>query len=225
MRPITTRNVTVNTAKVVTIGLLLALPLFYTVQTRQAAYLAMHVSYCVWYLVKQAIMGEPVFRERDTPLEFAVGVATVGVFYALPGWLAFMNPEPVTNVVLAASIVLFYFGSLLNSGADIQKTSTLSLRQGLITDRFWRLSRNINYFGDLLRYSAFALLSGSPWSWAVVLTVLAIDVGRMRRKQASLARHPGFAAYRDTVPALVPFARLPFGRTVPVPDEPPRSVL
>jgi protein-S-isoprenylcysteine O-methyltransferase Ste14 len=225
MRPVTTRNVTVNTAKVVTIALLLVLPLFYAVQARQAVYLAMHVSYCVWYLVKQAIMGEPVFRERDTPVDFVVGVATVGVFYSLPGWLAFMNPEPVTNVVLAASIVLFYFGSLLNSGADIQKTTTLALRQGLITDRFWRLSRNINYFGDLLRYSAFALLSGSPWSWAVVLTVLAIDVGRMRGKQASLARHPDYPAYRDAVPALVPFARLPFGRTEPAPDEPPRSAL
>jgi protein-S-isoprenylcysteine O-methyltransferase Ste14 len=226
-RPFTTRNVTVNTGKVITIVLLLALPLFYAVQTRQAAYLAMHVSYCVWYLAKQAIVREPVFRERDTPVDFVVGVAIVGVFYALPGWLAFMNPEPVTNVVLAASIVLFYFGSLLNSSADVQKTTALRLQKGLITDGFWRLSRNINYFGDLLRYSAFALLSGSPWSWAVVLTVLAIDVGRMRAKQASLARHPGFAAYRDGVPALVPFVRLPFARKgpVPLPAEPPESVL
>ena len=193
---ITSRNTSVNVAKVVTILCLLALPLFYPIHTRQAAYLALQVSYCVWYLMKQAIMREPVFKERDSLLDAIQVVAIVGVFYALPGWLAFMNPEPVGDAILAASIALFFFGSVINTGADVQKTTTLRLRQGLITDGFWRLSRNINYFGDVLRYSAFALIAGSIWAWAVPITVLAIDLGRMRKKDASLARLPGYAAYR-----------------------------
>lgn len=202
---VTTRNTSVNVAKVVTIVCLLALPLFYAIHTRQAAYLALQVSYCVWYLMKQAIMREPVFRERDSLLDAIGVVAIVGVFYALPGWLAFVNPEPVGDAILAASIALFFFGSVINTGSDVQKTTVLRLRQGLITDGFWRLSRNINYFGDVLRYSAFALIAGSIWAWAVPITVLAIDLGRMRKKDASLARLSGYGAYRSSVPALIPF--------------------
>ena len=224
-RKVTTRNVSVNIAKVVTIVLLLALPLFYPVGIRQWAYLAMQVSYCTWYLLKQAIVREPVFRERDSPLEVAMVIGSVGVFYALPGWLVFMNPEPVSGLVLGASIVLFYFGSLLNSSADVQKTYTLRAQRGLITNGFWGLSRNINYFGDIVRYSAFALLSGSIWSWTVVATVLVIDLGRMRGKQASLARYPGFAAYRRAVPALVPFLKLPASAPPLVAEEPVEQVV
>jgi hypothetical protein len=45
MNKITTRNVSVNAAKVVTILCLLGLPFLYEVHTRQAVYLAIHVSY------------------------------------------------------------------------------------------------------------------------------------------------------------------------------------
>jgi protein-S-isoprenylcysteine O-methyltransferase Ste14/uncharacterized protein YndB with AHSA1/START domain len=208
MNKITTRNVSVNVAKVVTLVCLLSLPFFFAVQARQAVYLALHVSYCVWYLLKQVILREAVFRERDSAPEFVMVVAVVGVVYALPGWLAFRNPTPVTNLELAASVALFFFGSVINSGADVQKITALRLHRGLITDGFWALSRNINYFGDLLRYSAFALLSGSAWSWLVVLIVLGIDVGRMRNKAQSLSRFPEYAAYRSSVPALLPLARM-----------------
>jgi protein-S-isoprenylcysteine O-methyltransferase Ste14/uncharacterized protein YndB with AHSA1/START domain len=204
MTKITTRNVSVNVAKVVTILCLLGLPLFHEVHARQAVYLALHVSYCVWYLLKQIILRETIFRERDSALELVMVVGMVGVFYALPGWLAFRNPTPVTNLELAASVPLFFFGSVINTGADVQKITALRLRSGLITDGFWALSRNINYFGDLMRYAAFALLSGSAWSWLVVLFVLSIDLDRMRSKAKLLARYPEYAAYQRNVSALVP---------------------
>jgi protein-S-isoprenylcysteine O-methyltransferase Ste14/uncharacterized protein YndB with AHSA1/START domain len=204
MNKITTRNVSVNAAKVVTLACLLSLPFFFEVQARQAVYLAMHVSYCVWYLLKQVILREAVFRERDSAPEFVMVVAVVGVVYALPGWLAFRNPAPVSDLTLAASVALFFFGSVINSGADVQKITALRLRPGLITDGFWRLSRNINYFGDLLRYSAFALLSGSAWAWLVVLLVLGANVDRMRKKAKSLSRYPDYAAYQRNVPVLLP---------------------
>ena len=215
MRPITTRTVSVNIAKVVTVICLLTLPFLYPVHARQAAYLALQVSYCGWFLLKQAILREPLYRERDSAPQVAMVVALVGVFYALPGWLAFTNPDPVSEVVLAASVALFFFGSMINSGADIQKSAALRARPGLVTDGFWRLSRNINYFGDLLRYSAFALLSGSPWSWSVVLVVLGISLGRMRMKEASLSRYADYAAYRRGVPSLIPIPFFPLLRQGP----------
>jgi len=204
MHKITTRNVSVNVAKVVTILCLLSLPFFYEVHARQAVYLAMHVSYCAWYLLKQAILREAVFRERDSALELVIVVVMIGVVYALPGWLAFRNTTPVSNLELVAGVTLFFFGSVINSSADVQKITALRLRPGLITDGFWGLSRNINYFGDLMRYSAFALLSGSAWSWLVVLFVLGNNLDRMRKKAQSLSRYPEYAAYQRNVPALLP---------------------
>jgi steroid 5-alpha reductase family enzyme len=215
MSKITTRNVSVNVAKVVTILCLLALPFFYELHTRQAVYLAMHVSYCVWYLLKQVIMRERIFHEQDNVVDFIMVVAMVGVFYALPGWLAFRNTTPAGDLELAASVALFFFGSVINTGADVQKIAALRLRPELITDGFWALSRNINYFGDLMRYSAFALLSGSAWSWLVVLVVLGIDAGRMRQKAGSLSRYPEYAAYQGNVPALLPLGSLRRVRRIP----------
>ncbi len=209
MQPITTRTVSVNIAKVVTVMCLLTLPFLYSVHTRQVVYLALHVSYIAWFLLKQAIFREPLYRERDSAPQVVMVVALVGVFYALPGWLAFTNTEPVNELVLAASVALFFFGSMLNSGADIQKSAALRARPSLVTDSFWSLSRNINYFGDLMRYSAFAVLSGSLWSWSVVLVVLGISLNRMRMKEASLSRYPDYTAYRRCVPILVP---MPFYR-------------
>jgi protein-S-isoprenylcysteine O-methyltransferase Ste14 len=207
-RKITTRNVSVNIAKVVTIFCLLALPFLYPLSIRAAVYLAMHVSYCMWYLLKQLIMGEPVFRERDSIFDVGLVVASVGVFYTLPGWLAFTNPQPVSQLVLGVSVSLFFFGSVINSSADVQKSASLRVRPGLITDGFWRLSRNINYFGNLMRYSSFALLAGSVWAWSVVLFVLVIDIDRMRKKSASLSRYPEYRTYSEKVPALLPYGFL-----------------
>lgn len=204
-RKVTTRNVSVNIAKVVTIACLLVLPVFYPITTRAAVYLGMHLSYCVWYLLKQGILEEPVFREQDSILDVLMVITSVGVFYVLPGWLAFTNSQPVSNLVLALSVVLFFFGSVVNSSADVQKSTALKLQQGLITGGFWRLSRNINYFGDLIRYSAFALLAGSLWAWSVVLFVLVVDLDRMRKKSTSLSRYPDYQAYRTNVPALLPY--------------------
>lgn len=214
-RKVTTRNVSVNIAKVVTIACLLALPFFYPITTRAAVYLGMHLSYCLWYLLKQLILQEPVFREQDSILDVAIVIASVGVFYALPGWLAFTNPQPVSNLVLALSVVFFFFGSVINSSADVQKSTALRLGSGLITSGFWRLSRNINYFGDLLRYSAFALLAGSLWAWAVVLFVLVVDLDRMRKKSASLSRYSGYQTYTENVPALLPYGFLRWSKPDP----------
>jgi len=79
MQPITTRTVSVNIAKVVTVMCLLTLPFLYSVHTRQVVYLALHVSYIAWFLLKQAIFREPLYRERDSAPQLIMVVALVGV--------------------------------------------------------------------------------------------------------------------------------------------------
>ena len=70
------------------------------------------------------------------------------------------------------------------------------------------LARNINFFGELLIYLAFALLAWT-WAWAP-LAVLALWIGfvwlpRMRAKERLLATLPGYEEYRRRSKYWIPF--------------------
>ena len=97
--------------------------------------------------------------------------------------------------------VFFHFGS------DMQKHATLTARpKELITTGFFRLSRNPNYFGELLIYLGFGLLA---MHW-LPIAILAGWVGggwipRMVKKDRSLARYPEFSDYKRRTRMPVPF--------------------
>jgi Protein of unknown function (DUF1295) len=90
-------------------------------------------------------------------------------------------------------------------GGDAQKYYTLRLRPGLIDDGLFARTRNPNYLGEILIYTAFAGLS---WHWLpfVVLGawVFGFFLRNMLAKDKSLARHPGFAAYKARSGLLLP---------------------
>jgi protein-S-isoprenylcysteine O-methyltransferase Ste14 len=75
----------------------------------------------------------------------------------------------------------------------------------LIDAGFFARSRNTNYLGELLTYLSFALLA-MHWLPYVVLAGFGFGVflPNMRKKDASLSRYPGFAAYRERSGILLP---------------------
>jgi len=100
---------------------------------------------------------------------------------------------------------LYIFGSLLNTAADVQKGTAKTFGATLVADGAWRRVRHVNYLGDLLRYSSFAVIAGSPWAWLLPASVLAQYLPRMIRKEASMAeRYPAFEAYRQSSWWLLP---------------------
>jgi protein-S-isoprenylcysteine O-methyltransferase Ste14 len=175
---------------------------------RVVLYLALHISYCVWWLVEQLLLPErraQIFREPSAPATTVAIVLYVGVFFALPGWLAMANPNPLSPFTLALAVVMFCFGSLINTTADVQKTTAKALGAGLVEDGSWRRIRHVNYLGDLIRYASFAVLAGSPWAWLLPASVLLVYLGRIGAKEQSLAeRYPGFATYRARSWRLLP---------------------
>lgn len=200
----------INTAKVITILCLIALAILYGVRDfRQAIYLCIHISYCSWWLLEQWLFPQrrqQIFTAKIGLVPFIVALLFVGVFYALPGYLAFVNPNPIAYSTIAVALPLFIFGSLVNTAADVQKMTAKSMGAGLVSNGIWRSVRHVNYLGDLMRYTSFSIVAGSLWAFLLPLTILLLYVQRIAQKeQAMTAKYPDFATYQQNSTRLLPW--------------------
>jgi hypothetical protein len=178
------RNTTISLAKTITAICLVILLVVYPITIRAAVYVGMHLTYCIWYLLNQCIINKAVGDGTDrntkpeqstySPLKVMFILAVVGIFYALPGWFAFNNPRPAGNLVLGVSVGLFFMGSMIAARFHFQ--SGVSLPEvKILPESTRKLAGNFRYYGEIIRYSSFALLSGSPWSWFVVLCIVILE--------------------------------------------------
>ena len=89
----------------------------------------------------------------------------------------------------------------------MQKYTELKRRPNhLITDGFWSLSRNPNYFGEFLIYSSFALLALHWLPWVVLAAIIvAVWLPYIAKKDKSLFRYAGYADYKARTRSFVPF--------------------
>lgn len=72
----------------------------------------------------------------------------------------------------------FYLaGSAINIAADFYKAGAKNAGQGLVAGGPYTFSLRPNYFGDWLRYSSFALVSGSPWAFLLPAFVAMLNSG------------------------------------------------
>jgi len=95
---------------------------------------------------------------------------------------------------------------VLMMGSDAQKYFVLRERPGLITDGFFARVRHPNYLGEMLLYGSFAALSQHVVPWLVLAAVWSlVFVPNMLQKEARMARHPGWTAYRARTGLLWPW--------------------
>jgi steroid 5-alpha reductase family enzyme len=102
---------------------------------------------------------------------------------------------------------MFAMGVFFHYAADMQKYAYLTLNPGnLITDGLMAKCRNTNYFGELLIYLSFALMTQHWIPLVVLATFMAIIwLPNMRRKDKSLSRYPEYAEYKKRSSLLIPF--------------------
>ena len=205
-----TQLTAINVAKTVTIFCLIALAVVYGVNDyRQVIYLCLHISYCLWWTLEQWLFpqrSQQLFTEKVNIPTFIVVLLFVGVFYCLPGYFAFTNPNPVGYLTVAIALVLYIFGSLINTGADVQKMTAKSMGAGLVKDGIWRSLRHINYLGDLMRYSSFSVIAGSIWAFILPGVIGLLYFQRIGKKEASMsAKYADFAEYQQESSRLIPW--------------------
>ena len=117
----------------------------------------------------------------------------------------FLPVAEAAPATLAGATVLYVLGVVLMMASDAQKFFTLKVRRGLITDGFFARVRHPNYLGEMMLYASFAVVAGHWIPWVVLAWVWGgVFVPNMLRKEASMARHPGWAAYRARTGFLLP---------------------
>lgn len=169
-------------------------------------YVAMHGSYGLLWVIKSALFPDKRW-EKPTSLWFGViGVWGGLSLYWIGGWMLMYFDVRPPAWFLGLSVLIYALGLFFHFGSDMQKHTSLSVAPGLITDGFFRLSRNPNYFGEFLIYLGFGMLAMSWIPIAVIaLWIFSYWLPGMLKKDRSLARYPDFAAYKKHVRLFIPF--------------------
>lgn len=169
-------------------------------------YLALHGSYGFLWILKSRYFGDASW-ERDTGIGYGLVIwAGLSLYWIAPWWIAHFEVE-APDWYLAVCVSVYAFGVFFHFAADMQKHMHIRHARGtLLTDGLWGLSRNPNYFGELLIYLGFTLLA-MHWLPLLVLAtfIAAVWIPNMIRKDRSLSRYENFAEYRRHTAMLVPF--------------------
>ena len=181
-------------------------------------YLALHGMYGILWVAKDVAFGDPSWQQ---PSSVGSGVAIfiypLGLYYLPPlimftslgslipgGWGA-TSTLPLT--VAFAAVVCFLLGAFFHFVSDAQKYYVLKHQRPrqLITNGLFALTRNPNYFGEILIYAAFNLLAQHwlPWA-ACALVWTQVFLVNMLHKEHSMSRYPEHAAWVRRTGFLLP---------------------
>jgi steroid 5-alpha reductase family enzyme len=169
-------------------------------------YLAMHGTYGILWVLKSNLFPDASW-EKKTSLWFGLVSWGALVLYWIPAWIITWKGVTAPPWLLATAVSLNAFGIFFVFAGDMQKFTSLKLQPGtLITDGLFRLSRNINYFGETLIYAAFAMLAMAWFAFIPLAAfILFYWIPNMIRKDKVLAAMPGFQDYKNKTRSFLPF--------------------
>ena len=169
-------------------------------------YLALHGSYGIMWVLKSKIFPDTTW-EAICSIWYGLYIWGGLTLYWISPWIIMSGGVENTPIYLGICIAIFAMGVFFHYAADMQKHAYMKLQPGkLITDGMMYRCRNTNYFGELLIYLAFALLSHHWIPIAVLVSFMAlIWFPNMRRKDKSLSRYAEYEEYKKRSSLLIPF--------------------
>jgi len=169
-------------------------------------YLALHGTYGFLWVMKSRIFPDKSWEVSASWWLGLVYWLGLTLFWITP-WLITSRAVHVPAWYLGMCISMNVFGVFFHFVTDMQKYTALKLNpETLITSGMMKRVRNMNYFGELLIYSAFALLA-MHWLPVAILAayVLFVWIPFMLRKERSLSRYPDFNEYKKRTKFFIPF--------------------
>ena len=197
----------IDAHKGVTVIVILIIISYYNQWDNETAwlYLALHGTYGILWILKSRIFGDKQW-EQPTNLLFGILIFGLLVLYWIAPWLITSRDIHAPAWLLGASVSIYGFGLFFHFTSDIQKYTALKLKPGLITTEMFSRCRNINYFGELLIYLGFCMLSMHWIPFAVLgFFVVTVWVPNMIKKDLSLARYPEFRNYKSRSSMFFPY--------------------
>ena len=175
-------------------------------------YLGLHGTYGILWILKSMIFPDKSW-EIKTGLFYGLFILAGLSLYWISPWIIvsgyFNNGNMVIPPlwIISLSIFLFGLGVFLHFSSDMQKYTALKLNPGhLVMDGLFSKSRNMNYFGELLIYLSFALLS---MHWipfiALLFFIITIWIPNMIKKDKSLSKYENFKNYKNKTRVFSPF--------------------
>ena len=169
-------------------------------------YLALHGSYGIMWVLKSAIFPDKTW-EAKCSIWYGLYIWGGLTLYWISPLIIMSTPVYSSPMYLGLMVAIFSMGVFFHYASDMQKHAHLKLKPGeLITDGLMSRCRNTNYFGELLIYLSFALLSRN-WIPIVVLVsfMMIIWLPNIYRKDKSLSRYPDYEEYKKRSSLMIPF--------------------
>jgi len=127
------------------------------------------------YFVRVLVTGFYLLKRKMGWGEAALISVWVIFIDLLFAWLGGVNPR-AAGLVAALGVALYIAGSFLNTGSELERKRWKDFpeNQGhLFTGGLFRHAVHINYFGDELLFTGYALITGRAWALLVPLIMLA----------------------------------------------------
>jgi len=137
---------------------------------------------------------------------------------ASPIFVSIIENNPLNAFTLLGALV-WVIGFVFEAGGDYQLSRFISKPESkgkIMTSGLWAYTRHPNYFGELLVWWGFAILSlGTPHGWvglggAAVITYLIIYISGVPPKEAHMRKRPGWVTYVRHTRQLLPVPKLHF---------------
>ena len=158
------------------------------------------MTFMICFLLKRAVPWE---ESISVPLAFAL-------YYVGFALLVYGRREPLDWIDMAA-IALFFVGSFLNTVSELQRhywKQQAANKGKLYTEGLFSLSMHINYFGDFLWVTAYAILTRNPYAAIIpVFLFCFFAFYNIPKLDAYLADRYGeqFVKYRKNTSRFIPF--------------------
>ena len=140
-----------------------------------------------------------------------VWIPSILASFAIPSALTDPPPPPLSVPNCILSIFFYVLGSWLNTFSEYQRKLWKSLPSSAgrcYTLGLFSLSRNINYFGEVVLFAAWAAATPAWWNvWVPVLMGLIFVFHHIPDKEKYLLSKYGeeFGDYQKNVKSFVPF--------------------
>ena len=173
-------------------------------------YLALHGMYGFCWILKHFAFPDKAWEKKVTIggglMAFLLVLALYWVFPFLLISDVLGPEQKIASVsLLSVAISIHTLGVVIMMAADCQKYYTLKYHQGLIKEGLFKYIRHPNYLGEIMLYSAYAMIVQHWIPWAILAWVwIGVFLINILRKEASMSRYPEWQEYKKKTGILIP---------------------